>query len=75
LAETHSAQLRQLMQGTGLLWSEVENLSNEDSTNMEALEELMCEEWLGSQEVEITAQIQDEGDEFFNSIDPFFWAA
>lgn len=75
MAETHSAQLRQLMQGTGLLWSEVENLSNEDSTNMEALEELMCEEWLGSQEVEITAQIQDEGDEFFNSIDPFFWAA
>jgi len=41
---------------------------------MEALEELMCEVWLGNQEVEITPQIQDEGDEFFNSIDPFFWA-
>jgi len=74
LAKTHSAQLRELMQGTALVWSQVENLSNEDSTNMEALEELMCEVWLSTQELEITAQIQDEGDEFFNSIDPFFWA-
>jgi len=42
---------------------------------MVALEEFMCEVWLGAQEVEITPQIQDEGDEFFNSIDPFFWGA
>jgi len=73
-AAPHSLQLRQLVQNSGLLWSEVDNLSNEDSNNMEALEELMCEVWLGNQEVEITPQIQDEGDEFFNSIDPFFWA-
>jgi len=74
-AAPHSSQLRQLIKDTALLWSEVDNLSNKDDINMTALEELMCEVWIGAQEVEITPYIQDEGDEFFNSIDPFFWAA
>jgi hypothetical protein len=41
---------------------------------MTTLEELMCEVWVSAQETEITANIQDEGDQFFNSLDPLFWA-
>jgi len=63
-----------LMKGTARLWSEVNNLPHEDESNMTTLEELMCEVWVSAQETEITANIQDEGDQFFNSLDPLFWA-
>ena len=61
------------MKGTALLWSEVNNLSHEDESNMTTLEELMCKVWVSAQETEITANFQDEGDEVFNSLDPLFW--
>jgi hypothetical protein len=69
-----STELIKLIKGTALLWSDVENLSLEDENNMETLEELMCEVWVCAQETEINTIIQDEGDEFFNSLDPFYWA-
>jgi hypothetical protein len=61
-----------LVKGTALVWSEVQNLSHEDESNMATLEELMCETWVCAQETEITTNIQDEGDEFFNSLDACF---
>ena len=68
------SELMKLMKGTARLWSEVNNLPHEDESNMTTLEELMCEVWVSAQETEITANIQDEGDQFFNSLDPLFWA-
>lgn len=67
-----SSKSMRLVKGTALVWSEVQNLSHEDESNMATLEELMCETWVCAQETEITTNIQDEGDEFFNSLDACF---
>ena len=61
-----------LAAAAGLEWSEVVSLSDEDQDNMDALEEAMCEDWLRAQEEE-SRQIQDEGEDFFNSLDPRSW--
>ena len=37
-----------------------------------ALEHEICEDWVRMQELE-SREIQDEGEEFFNSIDPESW--
>ena len=39
---------------------------------MLALEHEICEDWVRMQELE-SREIQDEGEEFFNSIDPDSW--
>ncbi len=61
-----------LATATGLEWSDVVSLSDEDHDNMETLEDAMCEDWLRTQEEE-SRQIQDEGEDFFNSLDPRSW--
>jgi hypothetical protein len=57
---------------SGLEWAEVDELSDEDSSNMDALEEAMREDWLSAQENE-ALDLQDEGEDFFNSLDPRSW--
>jgi hypothetical protein len=57
---------------SGLEWSEVDTLSDEDSVNMESCEEEMREAWLKAQELE-AQDLQDEGEAFFNSLDPRSW--
>jgi hypothetical protein len=37
-----------------------------------ALEHEICEDWVRMQELE-SREIQDEGEEFFNSLDPESW--
>ena len=61
-----------LASAAGLEWSDVVSLSDEDHDNMEALEDAMCEDWLRTQEEE-SRQIRDEGEDFFNSLDPRSW--
>jgi len=62
-----------LATAAGLRWAEVDGLSDEDESNMAALEEGMREVWLCDQEAEANQQIQDEGEDFFNSLDPNSW--
>lgn len=61
-----------LATSAGLEWAEVEDLSDEDESNMAAIEVAMSEVWLCDQEAE-ARQIQDEGEDFFNSLDPKSW--
>lgn len=61
-----------LAAANGLEWREVDDLSDEDSSNMDALEEAMREDWLSSQSSE-SQQIADDAEEFFNSLDPKSW--
>ena len=56
----------------GLKWSEVDELSDEDQSNMAEVEAEMQEDWLLRQVAE-SEQIQDEGEAFFNSLDPKSW--
>ena len=56
----------------GLKWSEVDELSDEDQRNMAEVEAEMQEDWLLRQVAE-SEQIQDEGEAFFNSLDPKSW--
>ena len=58
---------------SGLEWAEVDSLSDEDQSNMEALEDAMRDDWLRAQESEQDSEIQDEGEAFFNSLDPKTW--
>jgi hypothetical protein len=59
---------------SGLEWAEVDSLSDEDQSNMDELEEAMREDWLRTQESESQDnEIQDEGEAFFNSLDPKTW--
>ena len=62
-----------LATAAGLEWAEVDDLSDEDESNMAALEDAMAEVWLCAQETETNQQIQDEGEDFFNSLDPTSW--
>jgi hypothetical protein len=61
-----------VLAAAGLDWAEVESLSHEDQRNMETLELAMARDWLTRQHKE-AQQIQDEGEEFFNSLDPRSW--
>jgi hypothetical protein len=61
-----------LVTAAGLEWSEVEELSEEDQDNMAEVEAAMREDWLSRQATE-SQQIQDEGEDFFNSLDPKSW--
>ena len=61
-----------LVTANGLEWSEVDDLSDEDQSNMDELEAAMREDWLSRQASE-SQQIQDEGEDFFNSLDPSTW--
>ena len=73
-AEESECRLRlplDVMQGKAE-WREVDDLSDEDSSNMDALEEAMREDWLSSQSSE-SQQIADDAEEFFNSLDPKSW--
>jgi len=56
----------------GLEWSEVDELSDEDQANMAEVEAAMQQDWLLQQCAE-SEQIQDEGEDFFNSLDPKSW--
>jgi hypothetical protein len=61
-----------LVNAAGLEWSEVDELSEEDRRNMGEVEAAMREDWLSRQATE-SQQIQDEGEDFFNSLDPTSW--
>ena len=61
-----------LAAAVGLEWSEVDELSDEDQCNMDALEEAMREDWLAAQWSE-TKDIADDAEEFFNSLEPGSW--
>ena len=61
-----------LVTANGLEWIDVEELSDEDSSNMDALGEAMREDWLSRQAAE-SQVIQDEDEDFFNSLDPKSW--
>lgn len=50
----------------------MQDLSDEDEAAMEELEMAMGDIWLQQQQAE-AQQIQDEGEEFFNSLDPDSW--
>ena len=61
-----------LVTAAGLEWSELDELSEEDQSDMAEVEAAMREDWLSRQATE-SQQIQDEGEEFFNSLDPRSW--
>ena len=61
-----------LAAAVGLEWSEVDELSDEDQCNMDALEEAMREDWLTAQSSE-SQDVDDDAEEFFNSLDPKSW--
>ena len=61
-----------LVTAAGLEWSEMDELSEEDQDNMAEVEAAMREDWLSRQATE-SQQIQDEGEDFFNSLDPKSW--
>jgi len=61
-----------LATAVGLEWSEVDDLSDEDKSNMDALEEAMREDWLTAQSSE-SQEVADDAEEFFNSLDPRSW--
>jgi hypothetical protein len=69
---TQASHLEDALATAGFKWSEVQDLSDEDDYNMEALEQAMCEHWLETQKDE-SQEIQDEGEDFFNSLDPKSW--
>jgi hypothetical protein len=50
----------------------VDELSEEDQDNMEEVEAGTREDWLSWQATE-SQQIQYEGEDFFNSLDPKSW--
>ena len=50
----------------------MDELSEEDQDNMEEVEAGTREDWLSWQATE-SQQIQDEGEDFFNSLDPTSW--
>ena len=61
-----------LVTAAGLEWSEMDELSEEDQDNMAEVEAAMREDWLSRQATE-SQQIQDEGEDFFHSLDPKSW--
>ena len=69
---TQASHLEDALATAGFKWSEVHGLSDEDHCNMEALEQAMSEHWLETQKDE-SQEIQDEGEDFFNSLDPKSW--
>lgn len=50
----------------------MDELSDEDQCNMDALEEAMREDWLTAQSSE-SQDVDDDAEEFFNSLDPKSW--
>ena len=69
---TQASHLEDALATAGFKWSEVQGLSDEDHYNMEALEQAMFEHWLETQQDE-SQEIQDEGEDFFNPLDPASW--
>ena len=69
---TEPSKVEALVTAAGLEWSEVDELSEEDQDNMAEVEAAMREDWLSRQATE-SQQIQDEGEDFFNSLDPKSW--
>ena len=69
---TEPSKVEALVTAAGLEWSEVDELSEEDQDNMEEVEAGTREDWLSWQATE-SQQIQYEGEDFFNSLDPKSW--
>jgi hypothetical protein len=74
---TQASHLEDALGNAGFKLSEVQGLSAEDHYNMEeqevrALEHEIREDWVRMQELE-SREIQDEGEEFFSSLDPESW--
>ena len=63
------SHLEDTLSTAGFTWTEVQGLSDEDHYNMEALEKAMFEHCLETQKDE-SREIQDEGEDFFNRLDP-----
>jgi hypothetical protein len=69
---TQASHLEDALTTAGFTWSEVQGLSDEDHNNMETLEQAMFEHWLETQKDE-SLEIQGEGEDFFNPLDPTTW--
>ena len=63
-----------LATAVGLEWSEVDALSDEDQSNMDALEEAMREDWLTAQSSELQ-DVAEDAEKFLDTISDVLWRA